>query len=245
MEVYKKLAAATEILAANCNNLQFTGVNNAVAHVYNPLDYARTAHDTYLRRFGNSKKRIVFLGMNPGPYGMMQVGVPFGEVGYVKDWLGITEGVSKPGREHPKRPIEGFNCTRSEVSGKRFWGWAQQRWVSAEAFFEECFVLNYCPLVFLEQSGKNLTPDKLSAAERIALEAICDEHLRSAVKALAPQWCVGIGGFAKKRLDTALAQYSGLQTVQILHPSPASPIANRGWASAIENTLTQLGVLSS
>ena len=34
-------------------------------------------------------KRVVFLGMNPGPFGMAQVGVPFGEVAAVRDWLRI------------------------------------------------------------------------------------------------------------------------------------------------------------
>ncbi len=245
MDVYKSLSMATAKLSAECNNLQFTGVNNAVAHVYNPLGYAGQAHEAYLRRYGNTQKRVVFLGMNPGPFGMMQVGVPFGEVNFVREWLGITDGVTAPSKQHPKRPIEGFQCTRSEVSGKRFWGWAKERWTTPEAFFAECFVLNYCPLVFLEPSGKNLTPDKLTASERRALEAICDEHLREAIAALNPSWCVGIGAFAKKRLDTALcvanAAYTG-KIAQILHPSPQSPQANKGWSQAVEKTLDELNI---
>jgi single-strand selective monofunctional uracil DNA glycosylase len=250
MDIYKRMATATQKLAADCNTLQFTGVANSVAHVYNPLDYAAKAHDTYLKRFGSSKKRVVFLGMNPGPYGMMQVGVPFGEVSFVRDWMGITEGVRAPPKEHPKRPIQGFDCQRSEVSGKRFWGWVQQRWQSPEAFFSECFVLNYCPLVFLEASGKNLTPDKLTLKERTDLEAICDEHLRSAVETLDPEWCIGIGAFAKKRLESALSslpigQAPMPKIAQILHPSPQSPQANRGWSQAVELTLAELRIFSN
>ncbi len=244
MDTYKKLAKATKKLSADCDSLQFTGVDNMVAHVYNPLDYAYTAHDKYLKKYGSKKRRVIFLGMNPGPYGMMQVGVPFGEVNFVRDWLGITEGVAPPKSQHPKRPIEGFDCKRSEVSGKRFWGWAQQRWQTADAFFDDCFVLNYCPLIFLEESGKNITPDKLTALERQQLEAVCDEHLREAVAILEPEWCIGIGAFAKKRLEIALEPAPTRTIAQILHPSPQSPQANKGWSQAVEITLADLGVFA-
>jgi single-strand selective monofunctional uracil DNA glycosylase len=244
MDTYKKLARATKKLSVSCDSLQFTGVDNMVAHVYNPLAYAHDAHDTYLKKYGSNKRRVIFLGMNPGPYGMMQVGVPFGEVNFVRDWLGITEGVTPPKSQHPKRPIEGFECKRSEVSGKRFWGWAQQRWQTADAFFADCFVLNYCPLIFLEESGKNITPDKLTALERQQLEAVCDEHLREAVAILEPDWCIGIGAFAKKRLEIALEPTPARKIAQILHPSPQSPQANKGWAQAVEITLADLGVFA-
>jgi single-strand selective monofunctional uracil DNA glycosylase len=212
--------------------------------VYNPLAYAHMAHDTYLKKYGSTKRRVIFLGMNPGPYGMMQVGVPFGEVNFVRDWLGITEGLISPKNQHPKRLIEGFECKRSEVSGKRFWGWAQQRWQTADAFFADCFVLNYCPLIFLEESGKNITPDKLTALERQQLEAVCDEHLREAVAILEPDWCIGIGAFAKKRLEIALEPTPARKIAQILHPSPQSPQANKGWSQAVEITLADLGVFA-
>jgi single-strand selective monofunctional uracil DNA glycosylase len=212
--------------------------------VYNPLVYARSAHDTYLQKYGSTKRRVIFLGMNPGPYGMMQVGVPFGEVNFVRDWLNITGGVTPPKNQHSRRPIEGFDCKRSEVSGKRFWGWAQQRWQTADAFFADCFVLNYCPLIFLETSGKNITPDKLTASERTQLEAVCDNHLREAVAILEPEWCIGIGTFAKKRLEIALEPSPTRKIAQILHPSPQSPQANKGWSQAVEITLADLGVFA-
>jgi single-strand selective monofunctional uracil DNA glycosylase len=181
---------------------------------------------------------------------MMQTGVPFGEVAAVRDWMGLQAPVARPAHEHPKRPIDGFACTRSEVSGRRLWGWAAQRFGPAQAFFRDWFVLNYCPLVFLEASGRNFTPDKLPAAERRAVEAACDDHLAAALAALRPQWAIGVGGFAERclrrlldggRLDSATALR--LQVVQILHPSPASPAANRGWAPAVERTLGGLGLL--
>ena len=108
-----------------------------VAYVYNPLAYAWDLHCQYLQRFGAGTKEVVFLGMNPGPWGMAQTGVPFGEVAAVRDWMKLSADVKSPEREHPKRQIEGLTCKRSEVSGARLWGWAQERFSSAEAFFEK------------------------------------------------------------------------------------------------------------
>lgn len=212
-----------------------------VAHVYNPLAYAWETHANYLRRFGTTKKRVVFLGMNPGPWGMVQTGVPFGEVQAVKDWLGITGSIFSPEREHPKRPIQGFACTRTEVSGKRVWGLFADRFKTAEAFFDEHFVVNYCPLAFLEESGRNRTPDKLPAREVNALYEACDRHVRQLLAILQPEWLIGIGAFAEARCRL-IAEGSPVQLGRILHPSPASPAANRDWAGAATHQLQELNV---
>src|SRR3954471_11794983 len=98
-----------------------------VTHVYNPLEYAWTAHEQYLSRYAATPKRAVFLGMNPGPFGMAQTGVPFGEIMAVRDWLGIAAPIAKPKREHPKRLVTGFGCPRSEISGQRLWRLFRQR----------------------------------------------------------------------------------------------------------------------
>lgn len=221
-----------------------------VAHVYNPLDYAWAAHEIYLRRFGSGPHRMIWLGMNPGPYGMMQTGVPFGEVAAVRDWMGIEVTVRGPDRQHPRRPIEGFDCHRSEVSGRRLWGWAALRYGTADAFFADALVVNYCPLVFLEAGGRNRTPDALPAHERQSLFAACDAHLAAVIRAVKPLWLIGVGGFAAKRLEVVTsgplldgAQARHLRLGQILHPSPASPVANRGWADAVDARLREYGLL--
>ncbi len=220
-----------------------------VAHVYDPHRYAWAPYEAYVRRYGAGAKRVVLLGMNPGPFGMMQTGVPFGEIAAVRDWMGIRARVDRPEREHPKRPIEGFACKRSEVSGRRLWGWAAARFGSADAFFADWFVLNYCPLVFLEASGRNFTPDRLPAARLAELQAACDRHLAAALAALAPRWAIGVGAFAEKRLRAVLesdlmdgAVARTIRIGQILHPSPASPAANRGWEAVAERQLAALGV---
>ena len=211
-----------------------------VSHRYNPLEYAWAPNELYLRRFGNSRKQVIFIGMNPGPFGMVQCGVPFGEIAAVRDWLGIFAEVRKPAAENPKRPVEGFSCTRSEVSGRRLWGLFQTRFASADDFFGDHFVANYCPLAFFDQ-GRNLTPDKLPANEADPLYAACDEHLRTVVATLEPDWVIGIGAFAEARAATALKGMN-VRIGRILHPSPASPAANRGWAEAASKQLAALGV---
>jgi single-strand selective monofunctional uracil DNA glycosylase len=212
-----------------------------VTHVYNPLRYARRPHELYLERYGTGPKEVVFVGMNPGPFGMAQTGVPFGDVGFVRDWMGIEAAVERPAGEHPKRPVLGFDCPRSEVSGSRLWGWARDRFRDPEAFFSRFFVVNYCPLVFLEETGRNRTPDKLPADERRALEAACDGALRQAIDNLRPDLVVGVGAWATKRAKAALGD-AAPPIGTVLHPSPASPKANRGWAPQAESDLRELGV---
>jgi len=230
------LEAARE-LCAKVDGLAFAP---PVSHIYNPLNYAWQAHELYLRRYGANRKTVVFIGMNPGPFGMVQCGVPFGEIAAVRDWMGIEATVDQPAQSNPKRPIEGFSCTRSEVSGRRLWSLFQQRFGSAEAFFAEHFVANYCPLAFFDH-GRNLTPDKLPTAEAMPLYAACDEHLRQLVTALEAQWVIGIGAFAEARAAAALAGMN-VRIGRVLHPSPASPAANRGWAEAASRQLGALGI---
>ncbi len=235
-----ELIASTERLAGELRDLEFSP---PVAYVYRTLDYAWDAHRLYLERFGKGSKRVVFLGMNPGPFGMAQTGVPFGEVAAVRDWMGIETVIGKPEAEHPKRPVEGFQCQRSEVSGRRLWGLFAERFENAGAFFKDHFVLNYCPLVWMSSTGANLTPDKLAAAEMAAVEQACLKHLQEVIALLKPSLLIGVGGFAEERLRRAAAAGGSQAMVgRILHPSPASPAANRGWAEAAGRQLAALGV---
>ena len=235
--ISESLIAAARALSARVEQLDFAP---PVSHIYNPLTYAWAAHELYLRRFGANRKKVVFIGMNPGPFGMVQCGIPFGEVTAVRNWMGIDARVEKPAAENPKRPVEGFACARSEVSGRRLWALFEQRFETADAFFSDHFVANYCPLAFFEH-GRNLTPDKLPTGEATPLYSACDEHLRALVTALDPQWVIGIGGFAEKRAAEAL---DGMKVSigRVLHPSPASPAANRGWAEAATRQLSDLGI---
>ena len=121
------------------------------------------------------------------------------------------------------------------------WGWAESRFQTPDKFFQRFFVANYCPLAFLEESGRNFTPDKLRKTERDPLLAACDEALRATVTVLRPKWVVGIGKFALKRATIALGDCD-VAIGSIPHPSPASPLANRGWAKLADDGLRDLGV---
>ncbi len=202
-----------------------------------PIAYAWLPHRAYLQRYAHSPRRTLFLGMNPGPWGMAQTGVPFGEVQAVKGWMGIDEPVDIPFPEHPKRPVLGFACQKSEVSGRRLWGLFAERFRTPQAFFQDHFVINFCPLVFMEDSARNFTPDKLPAAAAAPLYAACQAHLRRCAEILQAETVVGVGAFAQQQAAAAL-QGLPIRIAQILHPSPASPAANRGWAAAATAQLT-------
>lgn len=232
--IYRDLSLAVDGLA----------FDSPISHIYNPLVYARDPAEQYLDRGGQNRKQVLLLGMNPGPWGMAQTGVPFGTVTFVREWLGIEGPVGKPREEHPRRPVLGFAVGREEVSGSRLWGWARDRFASPDRFFERFFVANYCPLVFMEPSGRNRTPDKLPAAEQTTLFRHCDRALRRVVNTLSPDLVVGIGKFAEDRARSALADLD-IRIGRILHPSPASPAANRGWSRQAEEQLAALGILTT
>lgn len=299
MSPLEQLEKAARELSIAVGALRF---GSGVTHVYNPLDYAWESHAAYLKLGvqSGSQKKVLFLGMNPGPFGMAQTGVPFGEVAAVRDWMGICKPVGHPPQEHPRRPVEGFDCQRSEVSGQRLWGLFAERFGAAENFFADHFVVNYCPLLFLDAGEKhcrNLTPDKFAAADTATLYAACDAHLRTVIEVMQPQWVIGVGKFAEDRAYLALTGLSAKEAVKqqagkaktgatakrgrppkvatpavaaespsaqanaakaaltgispnvplpkigtVLHPSPASPIANRGWAAQATSQLQALGV---
>jgi len=232
------LSTITDRLVRDIEALSFAP---PVTHVYNPLRYARRPYDRYLKRYANAPVEVVLVGMNPGPWGMAQTGIPFGEVDAVKGWMGIDEPVQKPVHEHPKRPVEGFACQRSEVSGRRLWGWAKETFGSPEDFFRRFLVLNYCPLLFVEATGRNRTPDKLPASERAPLTAICDRALRDTLALTTPRWVVGIGAYAAGRVAAAAGDLE-IETGQITHPSPANPRANKGWSALIMEELRRMGI---
>ena len=231
------LLEASHALRAATSKLRFGA---PVSFVYRPLEYAAALADGYVTAFGKGKKEVVFVGMNPGPFGMAQTGVPFGEVSFVRDWMKLDGRVDAPAKTHPKRPVLGLECTRSEVSGRRLWGAFAATFPRAQDFFDRAYVLNFCPLLFLGESGANLTPDKLAKAERERVEAICNDHLRLALTILGPRHAVGVGAYATRFIERL--GLANVQTATMPHPSPASPLANRGWEAAAKLALEKAGI---
>ena len=238
--VQTRLINAARRLSRSVDKLTFA---EPVTHVYNPLNYAWDAHRAYLSLANEKGARVLFLGMNPGPWGMAQTGVPFGEIAAARDFLGLDVAVKRPKREHPKRPVTGFNCPRNEVSGRRLWGLFESKFGTPKKFFAKHFVTNYCPLVFMEESARNRTPDKLPAGEREPLVAACDAHLKSILGVLSPKYVVGVGVYAEKCLQRALESgASQAKLSRILHPSPASPAANKDWSGQATAQLIEAGI---
>ncbi len=215
-----------------------------VAYILNPLDYAWENHATYLTRFAPPGRRVeaLFFGMNPGPWGMAQTGVPFGSPDLVREFLRIDGPVRQPSRSHPARPVEGVWCRRNEVSGQRFWGTVRDCFGTPDRFFARFFVANYCPLVFQKATGANITPDRVPRTLRVAFEAPCDDHLAAVVETLRPAMVIGVGKWVTRRAQRVLAARGiDVPVASILHPSPASPAANRGWREAVLKQLEALG----
>jgi len=237
------LVLASRALARQTDALAFSP---PVHHVYNPLRYAREPWERYLARYSAGEKTAVFLGMNPGPWGMAQTGVPFGEVSVVREWLAVAGRVTAPSRTHPRLPVRGFSTTRSEVSGRRLWGLLRQHYDTTDALIAEAFVANYCPLLFLDEAGRNLTPDKIAREDRGALYEACDRFLLRLLQALRPRWAVGIGTFAAARLQEVVGSAGSAspapRVVMIPHPSPANPQANRDWAGTARAVLVREGI---
>ena len=229
------------IVADMVNALRPLRFGPPITHVYNPLEYARESLRQYEAKFASTPKEVVFLGMNPGPWGMAQTGIPFGEITAVRDWMQINAPVGTPAEMHSKRPVMGFSCSKSEVSGRRLWGWAQKTFQTPTRFFKRFFVANYCPLLFIEKSGRNRTPDQIRVAERKPLQEICDQALRRTIDYFKPRYVVGVGKFAEKRARIAIDNHK-VKIGVITHPSPANPQANRGWESLILKQLADLGI---
>jgi single-strand selective monofunctional uracil DNA glycosylase len=238
--IASRLIAASRLLADELRPLVFSG---PVSHSYLTIDYAREGYEGYLKKFGDSSKRVLFLGMNPGPYGMAQTGVPFGEVAMVRDWMGLNPKIGRPANEHTKRRISGMECEKSEVSGRRLWGLFSQRFPKAEDFFAGHLAINFCPLIWMKDTGANLTPDKIRAGEMEAVDAACQRHLQTMIRILEPVFLIGVGGYAERQMMVAGEKVGvGSKIGKILHPSPASPAANRGWAEVAQRQLEELGV---
>lgn len=238
MQTQQLIDAAREL----CQDVQALRFDAPVAFTYNPLDYAWAGHEAYIRRFGEGQKDVLYLGMNPGPFGMAQTGVPFGEVAAVTLWMGLSAAVGQPAHMHPKRPIQGFSCPRSEVSGRRLWGLFEEMYGTADSFFAHAYVANYCPLIWMGETGANITPTQLPREQVAQVDAACQRHLVRLIELLRPRCLIGVGGYALKQLEIAAQQFPDRQLTlgTMLHPSPASPIANRSWPQKPRQQLCEL-----
>ncbi|XP_050590337.1 single-strand selective monofunctional uracil DNA glycosylase [Bombus affinis] len=238
--ISEQLLSVEHNLAAELRKITF---RLPVEYVYSPLEYAFNIHTMYVQKYCNTVKKILFLGMNPGPWGMSQTGVPFGEISMVRDWLKICGHVGKPAKEQPNRKVTGFQCTRSEISGKRLWGLFQELCKSPEKFFEHAYIHNYCPIALMNKKGCNITPAEIKGPEIQILHSACDKALADAIKILKVEIIIGIGGYAEKRAQ--LVVQSSKLPVKVLclpHPSPRA-VNNKNWSEKATQKLSEFGLL--
>ena len=255
MDIASQLVDAAKRLSAICDSsISSIEKKTIVCHATNPLDYAWQHHRQYLTKWGARGGKTILLGMNPGPWGMAQSGVPFGSTNMAKTFLQIEpHSLKTPHNAHPKRPIEGLELERQEVSGERLWGLMKQHYGTAENTFDNIFVVNHCPLLLLGESGKNLTPDKLPSNIMKPVLDACDQHLLEVVDILQADRIIGIGKYAEARARKALrAGKVGkgiskdgreIHISTCWHPSPASPLANKNgsadWRANVIAALTE------
>ncbi|CAL1685046.1 unnamed protein product [Lasius platythorax] len=226
-----------------CTKLQDVTFPSLVQYIYNPLEYASETHAMYVHKYCTGEKKILFVGMNPGPWGMSQTGVPFGEINMVRNWLKIFGPVGSPLKEHPDRKITGFQCTRSEISGLRLWGLFRDLCGSPENFFRYAYMHNYCPLAFMDARARNITPAELKGEGQRILHEACDKSLIDIIRLLKVEIIVGIGNYAEKRAQIAV-QMGGLsvQVMVLRHPSPRA-VGNQNWNETAMQRLDELGLL--
>jgi len=238
------LIEAARTLSAACDSLIAPLSKQTIAkHITNPLDYARDCHEEYLNRYGNLGAKTLMLGMNPGPWGMAQCGVPFGATAMVRELLKIDHPVQQPQNAHPKRPIIGLSLERQEASGTRLWNLLNQHYGTAEEIHEQVFIVNHCPLLLLDENARNITPDKISGKAVAKLMNACDQHLREVVEALGITRIIGVGKYAEKRAKIAIGEDNAVSITSCWHPSPASPLANRNdgkdWRNNVKTILNE------
>ena len=102
-----------------------------------------------------------------------------------------------------------------------------------------------CPLLFLSSSGKNVTPPELPADARRQLNAACDRALIDVLRLLCVRTVVAVGKYTENRVRSLLrdAAITDVRVAVIIHPSPASPAANKAWSDTALAQLTQARLL--
>ena len=217
-------------------------IEGSVDCVYNPLMYAWDIHKAFIELGGDKGADTLLLGMNPGPHGMGQMGIPFSATKVVRELLGIRNlEVKKPRNPHPKREVTGLDWHKEEISGTRLWNLLEEHYGTVENIFSNVFILNHCPLMlFKGERATNITPDKISGRNAKELIERCDQHLRELVDIMNIKKVIGVGKYAEKRANIAL-KGTNVEITSCWHPSPASPLANRNkgkdWRDNIRSVL--------
>ncbi len=192
--------------------------------VYNVFEYAWQGWEAYIHKCAKLSAKIMLLGINPGPHGMLQTGIPFGSISAVRNYIGIHDAdIKQPTVLHKNRPVDGMKYTKEEQSGLLLWNTIESLFTNSLNFFSHCFVINYCPLAFFTQKGENITPDKLGTEERKDVEHRCTSHLLEYLNIFNTSLILAIGRYAFNKaqlLSRDLHIIPQKNIIYIPHPSP-------------------------
>ena len=281
------LIKTTRILADDLHALRRPA---GVSHVYNPLRYMWPAHERFLSRHyvtdrasapdgrldfyepagATRPRRYLILGMNPGPHGMVQTGLPFGDVVNAAAMLGYRTGDQVPAPDlagvelHPSRPVIGLSATRREASGERLWGGLAAIFGGLEQTLAACFAANYCPLAYFadDAQGTNVTPEDFGkktikgepnprhdpgyAAE---LDKVCLPYLVRVARAMRVEVILAVGRYAEAKANIIAAlqpddsRPARPKVVYLTHPSPLATRSAGEWATMARHALENAGAL--
>ncbi|XP_054745917.1 single-strand selective monofunctional uracil DNA glycosylase [Anastrepha obliqua] len=214
----------------------------SITHVYNPVEYASGLHCAYLQKFLDGPKRVMFVGMNPGPNGMGQTGVPFGNILTVRNEMSLSGSVQQPPSVHVKRPVRGFECSIEEPSGVRIWSlFKKLAGGSLNTFGRQCFVHNFCPLIFYDNAGRNITPSELKGDYKEKIGKECLDVLDLELDLVKPEILVAVGLYMYGMVSRS-RHAKDLKIYKLPHPSPRS-LNNQNWPEKAEQLLLELDLV--
>jgi len=213
--------------------------------VWNPALYALDIYQEYLTKFPPEPGAILALGLNPGPYGMAQTGIPFTDCRTASGALGMEMTI-------PGKAPDDLISRLKKANGK--WRGTYERsslgmyrflilaWGDIKTAYRNWFVGNPCPLLFLDPERWNVTP----ADPRLRRMKEVGELRQRAVigfsEILNPRGIVCFGKDVAKAVgEVAIRQVGPDRVVFYEHPARAVP---EKWAAGLLQELTQRQLLT-
>jgi single-strand selective monofunctional uracil DNA glycosylase len=227
--------------------------------IWNPGLYAASWHALFRKEYPASAGCILVFGLNPGPYGMAQTGIPFTDLKRLREHLprlakGLERrGCSLAGVGLAPRSLRPYLSRTFESSAVRVYRFLSRGWGSAEDGWRSVVVANPCSLLFMDAAGENRTPaDLVGAVSRRTGSLVAARRLRErcnalrrlaareAVRVLSPRGVVLLGKDAQRAMQTGIAPLLGPDSILGWeHPARAVPdrwamglleeIKRRGW----------------
>jgi len=235
-----------------------------------PTRYCRSAWAAYLQmaaRLGC----VLVVGMNPGPHGMAQTGVPFTD-----PWIVDELDLQAPRADVPPADIpavgswrhrshraRGVLGSKREESAKRLWPLLREICApyaavgpSADKIAEatrrvcnEVLLVNALPICWLDPAGKNVSAEQVEkrapAQVREGLRDLVNEWLQAVADILRPAAVIGVGRWAREFVtDLDVDHFVEIPFRDgIKHPSPSAG-SEAAWRAEAEPILRRAVELS-